>query len=1297
MAAFRHSGGVSVLLEPTRKRRSRYDLCRGWCQFFREIWRVEAENPRIHVSRTDPQVHQVVTRPPSRPINAPLPVILRMFRFPKSDAGRILWDMVVVNRIHGVMVASLLVPTVLLGLTAEEFTSSIASTETREDGSGLRYGRDIRPILSDRCFLCHGPDAATQMADLRLDSFADATRELDGLAAIVPGDPEASLLFERITTDDPHDVMPPPDSGKRAITDGEIDLIRRWIEAGAEYEPHWAFEPLLAPVVPAVVEDDWSRNDIDRFIHRRLVRAGMKPAAEADRATLARRLFLDVTGLPPTPEELDAFLGDRSPDAYERLVDRVLEEEPYRSRLAERLATPWLDLARYADTSGIHMDAGRQIWPYRDWVLDAFRTNMPFDRFTVEQLAGDLLPNPTIDQLVASGFHRNHVTSDEGGAIAEEYLLEYAVDRVETTGAVWLGLTVGCARCHDHKFDPISQQDFYNLISFFNNVEQPGIYSQIPDSNRAFEPAIEIPRKDDAERIAAIAAKITALETERASPTAEEQAAVDDYLAGLDSEGGFGWTTAVPTVATSREGATMQVLEDGSVLATGENPADDMVSVTYLLPEGSHDALLIEALPHETLPGDGTGRAPNGNAILSGVTVEAVSVKDPERRAPVPLIWAWADHEQPDGDFRITNALRPDDGRVWAAQSHAVPGPRTFVFLAAEPFGFEGGTRLVVRYGFESPYAQHAIGRTRLQVGAASDSVRASLPVANTDWYIVGPYPTTDGTEAYNTAYGPEGPGPLAFGARYRDLAWRHAPGVVEGRNVTLAQGIGAEYVGREIYSPTARNLSLSLGSDDGIQVFRNGEKVFDRRVNRGVAPDQDRIQLPLVEGLNTLVLKIVNTGGAGAMYFRADPPESELPRTAVALLLPDSSVRPPVLAAANESIRVRRSPRYRRLNEEIGSLSTERAALVADVPKTMVMEERAVPRETYVMMRGLYDQPDRDRPATRSIPSILGSLPTDVENPNRLDFARWLVGDENPLTARVEVNRIWAIFFGRGLVESVEDFGYQGAWPSHPGLLDHLAVTFRDGDWDRLAMIRRILTSSTYRQSSRRSERSLEIDFDNVLLSSFPRQRLSAEQIRDQALFTSGLLVERFGGPSVKPYQPEGLWKEVAMLQSNTRNYEQGYGEDLYRRSVYTYWKRAAPPPSMLALDAPTREYCSTRRLTTNTPLQALVLWNDPQFVEAAKLLAATVIEREPSDEGRFDLLFRIATAAPPSETIREPLRDAIARYRDRYRAAPEDAKSLLAVGETMPPEGIDPAELAAWTMLANAVLCSDAAIVKD
>lgn len=1171
------------------------------------------------------------------------------------------------------------------------------ATAPPASGTSIRFGRDIRPILSDRCFLCHGPDAATQMADLRLDSFEAATRMVDGLAAIVPGDPEASLLYERITAVDAHDVMPPPDSGKKAISDSEAELIRKWIEEGAEYEDHWAFEPLQTPKVPVGDNDDWSRNDIDRFTIRRLHEIGLEPAAQADPSTLARRVYLDLTGLPPTPAELDDFLADSRDDAYEHLVDRLLTEEPYRTRLAERMATPWLDLARFADTSGIHMDAGRQIWPYRDWVLNAFRENMPFDQFTIEQLAGDLLPDPTIEQLIASGFHRNHVTSDEGGAIAEEYLLEYAVDRVETTGAVWLGLTVGCARCHDHKFDPISQQDFYSLIAFFNNVEQPGIYTQVADSNRAFEPFLEIPREEDAIRAEQLATRIRELETDRNQSTPEEQAAIQEYLAELMVGDGFAWSAPTPQAAESINGASMSILEDGSVLAGGENPASDEIVITYRIEKGLHDAFLIEALPHESLPGNKTGRAPNGNAILSGITAEAVSVADPSQRVTVPLEWAWADYEQPNGDFKITNALRPDDGRVWAAQSHDIPGARTFVFLAAEPFGFEGGTDLVVRYGFESPYAQHAIGRTRLHLGRSTPALRAALPVANTNWYIAGPYPTANGAEAYGTAFGPEEDGPISFGKKFRDQTWRYSPGVIDGQTITLAQGIGAEYVAREIYSPDERSLSLSLGSDDGIQVYRNGEMVFERQVARGVAPDQDQVEVPLVQGRNTLVLKIVNTGGAGGMYYRADSPDHELAGPAVALLVPENTVRPPVLTAAGEAIRMRQSPRYRSISDQIAKITTERSGLLNNVPKTMVMKERAMARDTYIMMRGQYDQPDVERPVSRAIPSVLGSLPDDLEQPSRLDLARWIVSDENPLTARVVANRYWALLFGRGLVESVDDFGLQGAWPSHPDLLDYLASTFREGGWDQLALLRRMVTSATYRQSARRDPRAMAMDVNNELLSSFPRQRLAAEQIRDQALFASGLLVEQLGGPSVKPYQPDGLWKEVAMLQSNTRNFQQGYGDDLYRRSVYTYWKRASPPPSMLALDAPTREYCSTRRITTNTPLQALVLWNDPQFVEAARMLAARVITEAEGDDARFDLLFRYATATPPSDTLLPLLRQTLADYRERYGADAESAAALIAVGETMAPAEIDPKELAAWTMLANAVLCSDAAIVKD
>ena len=1171
----------------------------------------------------------------------------------------------------------------------------------------VRYGRDIRPLLSDRCFSCHGTDPATRAADLRLDSFDEATRDLgDGFRVIVPGDPDASPLLERITSHDPHERMPPPEANKPSLSEEEIETIRAWIAAGAEYEPHWAFEPPMRPSSPTVSDQEWSRNEVDPFILRRIEAAGLEPNPEADAPTLVRRAFLDLTGLPPTPEEVDAFMADESPDSFERLLERLMNEEPYRSRQAERMATPWLDLARYADTAGIHMDAGKQMWPYRDWVLRAFRENMPFDRFTIDQLAGDLVENPSIDQLVASGFHRNHVTSDEGGAIAEEYLLEYAVDRVETTGAVWLGLTVGCARCHDHKFDPITQADFYGLIAFFNNVEQPGIYTQVPDSNRAFEPAIEIPRPEDQARVAGLDLAISEIEAERANPTESERIALEGYLDGLKTPDGLLWRPAPVTEVASENGASLQILDDGSVLAGGTNPDADAHVIRYRLEDRGLDAILIEALPHESLPAGGIGRAANGNAILSGITAEAISVADPANRVPITFSWAWADHEQPDDDFRLVNALRPDDGRVWASQSHQIPGRRTLMFLADRPFGFEGGTDLVVRTSFESPYARHVIGRTRLHVARTTESIRSALPAAASNWYITGPFSIADGPAGYETDFGPESTDGLDFTARFNSKedgtggdAWRYAPGVVDGQIVTLAQGLGAELIAREIWSPQERDLAISIGSDDGVQVRLNGLIVLEDRSDRGAAPDQNRTVLRLRKGRNTLLYKVVNTGGTGAMYYRAAPSAQVLPPAAVAAILPSELVRPDVVTAGEEALRIRMSPRYRELGERASVLAAERTGILANVPRTSVMQERSMPRPTYILDRGRYDAPDENRPVQRAVPAVLGALSSETRTPNRLDLAEWIVGNENPLTARVVVNRYWQILFGRGLVESVDDFGFQSAWPSHPDLLDHLAVDFRENGWDVHRLLKTIMSSATYRQSARIRPDVAAVDPGNELLARFPRQRLEAEQIRDQALYASDLLIEGFGGPSVKPYQPEGLWQEVAMLQSNTRYYEQGDGDDLHRRSIYTYWKRASPPPSLLAFDAPTREYCNVRRIATNTPLQALVLWNDPQFVEAARMLAARVMLANPDadDATRLDHLFRLATASPMPAEVRPIVLQTLEGFRARYADDRDAAMELLQVGAIAVPENLDPAELAAWTMVANAVFSSDSAIVKD
>ncbi|MCH2153152.1 MAG: PSD1 and planctomycete cytochrome C domain-containing protein [Phycisphaerales bacterium] len=1161
--------------------------------------------------------------------------------------------------------------------------------------SEIRYGRDIRGILSDRCFLCHGPDENAREANLRLDDFSFATADRNGRAAIVPGDLQNSLLWQRINTDDPNDVMPPPESGKHQLDDEQKELIKRWIESGAAYEDHWAFEPLASPIPPVHADDDWSRNEIDQFIFDVATRRDLAPNTEADRATLARRLFLDLTGLPPTADELDSFLQDERPDAYERLIDRLFTEEPYRTRYAERMATPWMDLARYGDTSGIHMDAGRSIWPWRDWVLEAYRQNKPFDEFVIEQLAGDLLEDPTPEQIIASGFNRNHVTSDEGGAINEEYLMMYAIDRTNTVGSVFLGLTVGCAQCHDHKFDPVSMEEYYSLLAFFNNNEEPGVYSQVPDPYRAMEPAYEILSPEDRSRMDELNLYLENLIVERDTPSEDEAQGIASFAEQLRSDGNWNWRQGTIGHTNSSNGSILTLQPDGSLLASGDIPDVDDYTITLSTNATGLTAIMLEIMQDPSLPLGRIGRPPNGNAIMSGISAEVVSKQDPDRKEELNFTWAWADVEQPNGDFKVTNTLRPDDGRVWALGGHESPGDRVAIFTTREPFGFEGGSDVIVTLNFQSIYVKHSPGRVRLQLGQPNAEALAQLPTARTNWYIVGPYTEGDSETHYNTAYGPEESGPLRFDKRYHRQAWRYAPGVLEAQNVTLAAGKGAEYLGCEVYVPTARNMNVSLGSDDGIMVYREGEIILDERVSRSVAADQNMVQIPMQPGRNTLVFKVINTGGQGAIYHRELIPENQIPRDTLAFVLPDEAIADGTRTRASAAWRRTYSPGYLEAEDQVRQTEAELVGIREGIPKTMVMKERTEVRPTYVMMRGAYDQPDMDRQVTRGVPAILGSLETEG-TADRADLAEWIMGDENPITARVTVNRLWEMLFGRGLVETVEDFGYQGSWPTHPELLDWLAADFRDNGWDLQDLIKTIVMSSTYRQDSGFNPENSD-DSGNELYHHYPRQRLTAEQIRDQALFVSGLLVEKLGGPSVKPYQPEGLWQEVAMQQSNTRIFERGMGDDLWRRSLYTYWKRAAPPPSMVALDAPTREYCLTKRMTTNTPLQALVLWNDEQFVEAARATAELIIKESPDDDQRITDLFVRCTGSPPSPGIMQAAKQTLSEYRIRFEVDSEGAGQLIGVGDSTAAADLPVAELASWTMLTNAVLSSDAAIVKD
>src|SRR5689334_12919255 len=691
-------------------------------------------------------------------------------------------------------------------------------------GAAPRYDRDVRPILADRCFTCHGPDAKKRQADLRLDQ-----RESALALAIVPGEPDESELVRRITHHDAGERMPPASSGKRPLSDAEKELLRQWIADGAVYEPHWSFVPPVDHAPPAVRDAKWARDPLDRFVLARLEQAGLAPSPEADRATLLRRVFLDLTGLPPTPEELGRFLADSSPDAYERWVDKLLEDEPYRSRYAEHLAVPWLDAARYGDTNGIHTDAGRMIWPWRDWLLGALREGMPFDRFVTEQIAGDLLPDATQAQKVASGFNRNHVMTDEGGAIAEEYLVEYAVDRVNTTSSVFLGLPLGCARCHDHKFDPFTQEDYYSLFAYFDSLEEPGLYSQLPDSKRAFEPFMEVPSAEQARELADTRTELGLKKQQLDAPVPEEEAQLAAFVGELARGAGLAWVELRTRSAASAKGATLEIQPDGSVLGKGKNPETDEHELHFTTEGTGLRLVSFEGLTDASLDHASVGRAPNGNAVLTSFQVEARSLRDPSLTKPLVFRWCWADFEQANGDYRLANVLDADPKSGWAVDGHNRADPRVALFLSEEPFGFEGGTELVVRLGYDSVYPQHVFGRERVSAATLDEAAFARLPLFGSGWYSVGPFPSANRAEIYAMAYGPESEAQLDlkknFGAG--NQYWTFAQEFADARLNELAEGTNASYVAKRVYAPSARHVEVSTGSDDGLRVYVNSKQVF--------------------------------------------------------------------------------------------------------------------------------------------------------------------------------------------------------------------------------------------------------------------------------------------------------------------------------------------------------------------------------------------------------------------------------------------------------------------------------------
>ena len=1025
--------------------------------------------------------------------------------------------------------------------------------------SKLDFNRDVRPILSDRCFSCHGPDAEDRQAGLRLDDRAAAVAVLEsGGTAIVPGNPEASEILDRIASTDPHVVMPPPHVNK-PVTPAEADILRQWIAEGAEYRGHWAFERVQRPAVPAVKDARWPKTPIDRFILARLEHEGLVPNAEADRVTLARRVSLDLTGLPPVPVDVDVFVADQSPDAYEKYVDRMLASPHF----GERMAIEWLDAARYADSHGYQTDSSRSNWPWRDWVINAFNRNMPFDQFTVEQVAGDMLANPAHDQIVATGFNRNHRINGEGGIIAEEWRVETVIDRVETTGQTWLGLTVGCARCHDHKYDPLTQREFYALFSMFNNVPENGtIMGAQNRSGGNSDPLYLLPTTEQEQELSRLERVVTDAELAVKAESANINSLVtawEEEIRPALAKPQEAWESFEPLELRSVGGATFRRSEDGSWFVEGQLPPRDTYEFESLVPAGKFGGLRLEVLPDASLAGGGGfGRAGNGNIVVTKLEAEIEPPGD-AKVIPVELKRAEADYEQV--GWPAVSVLKGDKGKGWAIDGMLADKrePRHLAVFPDKAVTVPENSRLVIRLRQEA-FDGHAIGRFRL-------------------------------------AFSPDEPSLLGVA----------------------------------------------------------GVKLPDA-VKAGLAVDREQ--------------RTPEQKAEIAKFYRANV---------------DGPIRRAEVArdAAKKSVESFRD----------------------SLPSAMVMKE-GTPRDAFVLIRGEYDK--RGDKVEAALPAFLPRLPEGMKA-DRLSLAKWIVARENPLTARVWVNRMWERFFGTGLVKTSENLGSQAEYPSHPELLDWLAAEFMEAGvmpavngqparpWDMKAFIKLLLMSSSYRQQSTVTSEKLAKDPTNRLLARVTRIRLPGEAVRDAALASSGLLVPTIGGPSVRPWMPDGVWDETSKY-GDLRGYKADTGAGRYRRTMYTIWKRTAGPPTMLLFDAPNRETCTVKRSRTNTPLQALALLNETTFVEAAHGLAKRMLaEGGATPAERIAHGFRLAIGRRPTTDELATLAGGFETDLVRFTAEPAAADRYASVGLVQRPEGVPAAEFAAYSLVANVIINLDEFVMRE
>jgi hypothetical protein len=1448
----------------------------------------------------------------------------------------------------------------------EALASNAPANVAVESAARVDFQRDVRPILAGSCFACHGPDAATRKAELRLDTRDGLFGDRGGWSAFVPGDVDKSEAFLRIT--DHFDPMPPSEFQER-VDEDEQAVLRTWIEQGAAWSGHWAFEPVARPELPQVRNADRVTNAIDAFVFARIEEAGLEPSREADRASLLRRVTFDLTGLPPTAAEIDAFIADAAPDAYEKVVDRLLASPAY----GERQAQEWLDLSRYADSQGDGKDGPRDMWKWREWVIESFNENKPYDQFVIEQLAGDLLPDATLDQKIATGFNRNHFIYSKFGAEKDEYRTAYVVDRVNTTSTVFLGLTMACAQCHDHKYDPITHEDYYKLFAFFNNVAETDVGSGFGNS----QPRLVVAEGESATRLAQIDARVEELETYFEAEDSELDAAQAEWEAErVAARANVAWTQLEVGGLLSQNGAHLRALEDGSILASGPNPSSDVYHLVAQPGARTIVAFKIEALPHETLPDARSGRSMDGTFSLAEFEVHVRSILEGDEGQRLQFIVGEGTHAS-SGRSSVDSAADGEDRGGWSVPKNFAHEPQEAIFVLEEPLVLRDAD--VMRLTLNQPSSfqyNNTLGRFRISFTADEAFVRERLPLVPSVWRAVGPFAGEDPAAAFAEVFEPEkliapdaeldfeakyepidlkkrakekkeaekkaaeeakksaeagdataapaargegaaadaaagrgaertaavarrlmtalepvqraveGRAPIARAARaiertlesvVEEAAQRaaRAPALEPAADVPTAPadepaadvptapaervvvaavvsdepvaveapvqrapvasapmpetpavpadaksdapaavmpvekpadtpaekpepeaeaegggfGFGGARRGEEregkltweekrdwrlsgslrltgrssawylhrTFAPTeARDVVLRHDGFDALKIWIDGALVFEKapeppaegaeeeeKSGPGGGGDEENEEefdfesfqregvqefesfaFRLEPGEHDFVVKAVTgrTGSRGTLQFLAlgrdvvpyevahaieerDADAGAIASGAVSTTKADeisdfsfgddgddgqASTHERRRTWVREWYRRQVSDEGRPLWDELTELRQEKSALERQLPSVMVMADREEPRETHVLLRGNYNA--KAQRVYAGVPSVLPPLPEGASN-DRIGLAQWIASEANPLTARVAVNRYWQQYFGRAIVTTPGDFGTRGSLPTHPELLDWLASEYVANGWDTKAMHRLIVTSSTYRQSSRITTQHLEVDPDNTLLARAPRGRLSAEQVRDNALAVAGLLSNDVGGKSVKPYQPKGLWEAQGAFQS----YKQDKGDKLYRRGIYVYWKRSTLYPSFEAFDAPTRLTCVVERAKTTTPLQSLVLLNDPVYVEAARFLGQRMLLEGGKDVStRLVFGFRLCTSRLPTDEELGILLRIHAEQKALFDGDEKAAKELIAVGDKKPDESLAIGDLATWTVMGSVLLNLDATIHK-